>query len=765
MTSAESHLPWWLRRFGAIGIILLAAFGSHSWMMNLEFQLDDWEQISDAMHPSVDAVLLGKDSRNQKAKRGRPTFVAFFRPVLFASMWLDVQLFGSNPRGHHTSSIVYHMACVLLFYLSLLRILPLILTKTKHKQIAFLAFCSALIFAIHPGCWGAVSWVAARGDILATFLFLLATRALISHREHPSPKKVALLFGFLLLALLAKEGAIICGPILAFLDYFILRHRGPELKRWNTFKIGIPLILLVPAYMYFRIWMFGPLANLYAGHVRVINMQILERTIIDFFRSFPHVAGGYFYCDKLRALEILQRVSVVFMFIMSGFWIMRRPVKRTLGFLFLLGLFTISVAPAMRFYREASGFDASRLFYLPFVFVSLIIAIPMQLLMARIRLIRSLTFIWLLVSIVTWSWGAYHATTSQLRAAEIIARVRQDVRAFSQRVDVKDPFYVVFRLPTEVGNVALYGTFLNTAFTADFMKEPIFVRSTWSKNLRWELREGQLFDYPFPVQFLEWVDDERDGGHLKPMTRVLLGPIGYKPLIPWPQGQDTVKLEQKVHPRDIRSLKVNFKNKPKDKFAFKLVFRDDRSEYVVESKWNPKMFGTGDHMHFYFVEEADWLFLGGIQEVEFVPVSGKPPTITSIDFGSALPKITTTIPNRTPFPIGGSEPEIRFKEEEPCPWYRVRVFFGIKERSWTFPRAALLQENGELAVRLSKGGYFKHEFAIGWEDLKKNSVSKLDLMGLTQLPFRYKIEGLRGQIDAQGQPQSTSAEASFLITR
>ncbi|MFT7618114.1 MAG: hypothetical protein ACI97A_001754 [Planctomycetota bacterium] len=760
-----SNLPWWLKKPSAVLLIVLAALASHSWMLDLEFQMDDWEQISDAINPSKDAVLLGKDSRNVDGEEAPATFVAFYRPLLFAAMWLDVQIFGADPWGHHLSSLLYHLFCVVLFYLTLLRVLPLMMTATPTKQIAFLAFTSALVFAAHPGCWGAVSWVAARGDVIATIFFLGAARALVAHRASPHPRKMAALFVCLFLALMAKEGAIICGPVLAVFDFFVLRKRGTDLKNWNTFWLALPLIAAVPAYMYFRVWKFGPYANLYAGHVRVINIEILKRTFHDFFRCFPHMTGGYFYCAEIKYLEILQRASAGFMFVMASLWILRKPVKRSMGFLFLLALYTIAVAPAMRFYREASGFDASRLFYLPFVFVSVIIAIPMQLFMARLKTIRLAAWVWLIFSFVTWGIGIYYASTTQVRASKITARVRQDVRAFAQSSGENPPAFVIFRLPVEVGNIPLYGTFLPIAFSKDFMDDPLMVFSTTSDDIKWELRQGGLHAHDYDVQVLEWKSDERDIGHLTPYTKILPGPIGYRPKLDWPDAGNKMELEQKLHPRDVKTLRINFKEAPIAPFEFKLVFSDISSDQELTIKWNPKKYGAADHVFMHFLEAPEWLFLGKIKTIELVPVAGEVPKLSSLDFGQELPKILSTLPDNTVFRASGTEPVLTFKEIEPCPWYRCRLFFGMKERTWTLPRQMLIHDNGELRFQLSRQGYFPQEFAMGWDALRQYLNSILDLQGLTEFKIRYKLEGLRGQIDPGSQPQAVSQEASFTFTK
>ncbi len=774
-------LPWWLRPAGACVLIVLACVLTHGWMVQLEFQLDDWEQISDAMHPERGAVLLGHNPREKNAARGRPTFVAFYRPVLFASMWLDVQLFGSDTRGHHASSVVYHILCSLLFYLTLLRCMPLVMTKTRGKRMAAFILTSALLFAAHPGSWGAVSWVAARGDILGTLFFLLAVLMLFSLRQNPRWWKAPLLFLCLLLAVLAKEGALVCGPILALVDYFVFRHRQGDKRPWHTLLLDIPLVLIAPAYMYFRVLMFGEYANLYAGQVRVINFEIIKRMIEDFFILTPNLIGGYFYTvdletDTIRTLGHIQRWLTIAMLVLTTLWILRKPVRRFLGYALLVVLYGVAVAPALRFFREACGFDATRLFYLPALFSSILMALPLQLLMARLKMLRRAALIWLLSACAVWGTGAFRHYSNQMDAAALIARVRQDIQAYHRAQSGEKSAFVVFMLPVEIGHVALYGTFLRYAFTEDFTDEPIVVHATWSEDLLFELKEGGLYRFPHPVQFLEWRDDSRDIGHLHAMTRVLPGLKGYHPRLKWPQNALELKLDPPIHPRDVKTLELEFAEAPTTDFAFKLIFEDetfqetrnptdqDAASHTLEVNWKPGEFGSSAQVRFHFLQDPGWLFMGPVVKARIEVVSGTMPKITAINFEAHIPEIVTTIPDDRTYSIEGPEPAILFKETERCDWYRVRVFFGVVEKIWTFPRKHLhKRETGELEVRLSRGGFFNDEWPISWDQLKVYSISILDRQGIRETPFQYRIEGLRGQIDHQAQPQTLSRVARFLI--
>jgi tetratricopeptide (TPR) repeat protein len=98
----------------------------------------------------------------------------YWHPVTWMSHMLDVQLFGLNPRWHHLTSLLFHIANTLLLFFVFHR-----MTKAPWKS----AFVAAL-FALHPLHVESVAWVAERKDVLSTFFWLLTMGAYIHYVEH-----------------------------------------------------------------------------------------------------------------------------------------------------------------------------------------------------------------------------------------------------------------------------------------------------------------------------------------------------------------------------------------------------------------------------------------------------------------------------------------------------------------------------------------------------------------------------------------------------
>ena len=99
-------------------------------------------------------------------------FPGVFRPLTFASFWLDQRLWWRNAFGFHLTSVLLHALNAALVY-GLARL---------FGCVAFAALGGALLFAVHPIHTEAVAWVSGRVDVLATTFTLLAVTIALRSR-------------------------------------------------------------------------------------------------------------------------------------------------------------------------------------------------------------------------------------------------------------------------------------------------------------------------------------------------------------------------------------------------------------------------------------------------------------------------------------------------------------------------------------------------------------------------------------------------------
>jgi Flp pilus assembly protein TadD len=128
-----------------------------------------------------------------------------WHPLTWLSHMLDCQIHGLNPKGHHLTNVLFHIAnTLLLSYL-------LISATRSYWQSMFVA----ALFALHPLHVESVAWVAERKDLLSTF-FMFGTLILYTrYAKNPRP----LLY---VITLLVYVFGLMSKPMLVTLPFVML---------------------------------------------------------------------------------------------------------------------------------------------------------------------------------------------------------------------------------------------------------------------------------------------------------------------------------------------------------------------------------------------------------------------------------------------------------------------------------------------------------------------------------------------------------------
>jgi len=163
------------------------------------------------------------------------TRAANWHPLTWLSHALDWSLYGANPRGHHVTSVLLHVANVVLLFLLLGRM-------TGGWGPAGLA---AALFAVHPLHVESVAWIAERKDVLSALFWLLATWAYVDYAKAPSKGRFALVAFLMALGLLAKPMVVTLPFTLLLLDLWPLERTN---EGWKALVIEkLPLFVLSAA--------------------------------------------------------------------------------------------------------------------------------------------------------------------------------------------------------------------------------------------------------------------------------------------------------------------------------------------------------------------------------------------------------------------------------------------------------------------------------------------------------------------------------------
>ncbi|MDD2680183.1 MAG: tetratricopeptide repeat protein [Candidatus Omnitrophica bacterium] len=202
------------RKIIVIQIISLIVLGFLVYANTLggKFLWDDYGLVRDNAH--IQSLSNIKKIFVTDIGAGADVKSNFYRPVQILTYALDYSLWQLNPAGYRLTSILLHIAVALCAYW----LVNLIF------QNYWLAFLSAIFFAVHPIHTEAVAYISARADIIAALFFLLTFIFYIKHVNSGSNKPLALALLFYPLALFAKENSLILPALVVFYHY-VFRSR------------------------------------------------------------------------------------------------------------------------------------------------------------------------------------------------------------------------------------------------------------------------------------------------------------------------------------------------------------------------------------------------------------------------------------------------------------------------------------------------------------------------------------------------------------
>ncbi len=140
------------------------------------------------------------------------SYASNWHPLTWVSHMLDCQLYGLNPKGHHLTSLLLHVANTLLLLLILVR-----MTGSLWQS----SFVAAL-FAIHPLHVESVAWVAERKDVLSTFFMMLTLWIYTIYAKKGGLKRYLLVVLFFVLGLMSKPMLVTLPLVLLMLDFWPL---------------------------------------------------------------------------------------------------------------------------------------------------------------------------------------------------------------------------------------------------------------------------------------------------------------------------------------------------------------------------------------------------------------------------------------------------------------------------------------------------------------------------------------------------------------
>jgi tetratricopeptide (TPR) repeat protein len=210
--------PVQVRRLTALGLpALLAVVALASWgRFDNGFVWDDHRHLNlvrDVLehgragelwtHGTLSLVKVAADAQQGEGEADGGG-VDLYRPLTLLSFVADAERGGGTPGAFHLTDLLLHLATVALLYLVVVQAL-----EPRFAQARVLALVAAGVLGLNPNLAEAHVWISGRFDVLCALLAVLAL-GLAMRGATLALAPVALL------ALFAKESALLALPLLAF---------------------------------------------------------------------------------------------------------------------------------------------------------------------------------------------------------------------------------------------------------------------------------------------------------------------------------------------------------------------------------------------------------------------------------------------------------------------------------------------------------------------------------------------------------------------
>ena len=196
-----------------------------------------------------------------------------YQPVRVLSYAVDYYFWKLNSVGYHITNIVFYVLTCIMVFLTLRHLSTSLREKVSSDSHERVALFGSLFFAAHPVHVEAVTWLAARKEVLQGFFFFLAFFLYLKGREKVGREKMIylglVLFAFLL-AILSKPSAIVFPGVI--LVYEIAQRKN----KWMEF---------IKSH-----WLFFTLSIL----ISIIFVSILIKVMLDAGGVKPYRGGSFF---------------------------------------------------------------------------------------------------------------------------------------------------------------------------------------------------------------------------------------------------------------------------------------------------------------------------------------------------------------------------------------------------------------------------------------------------------------------------------------
>jgi protein O-mannosyl-transferase len=279
-----------------------------------------------------------------------------WHPLTWASHMLDSTLFGVVPRGHHLTSVLFHVVNTLLLFLLL------------HRDTGR-AGCSAVVagvFGVHPLHVESVAWVAERKDVLSTLFWLLTMWAHGAYARRPGGPRYAVVVVLFAAGLAAKPMLVTLPLVLLLWDVWPLgRYPAVSVRRLLIEKVPLlALAILSSVITVYAQRQGGSLAGieplpigLRAANAVVSYVRYLGKTV------WPVDLAAFYPMETIPAATL----GLCLVLLAAVSWLAAREWRRRPWLAVGWGWYLVTLVPVIGWVQVGQQALADRYMYVPMI--------------------------------------------------------------------------------------------------------------------------------------------------------------------------------------------------------------------------------------------------------------------------------------------------------------------------------------------------------------------------------------------------------------
>jgi hypothetical protein len=376
----------------------------------------------------------------------------FFRPVGFATLFVDYRIWGQEPFGYHLTNLLLHLTSVIGVYF---------LCKNLGLD-SEISAVSSLIFSILPIQPEAVIWIASRFDLAATCGAIWAIVLYLKFRRTGSRALYILALFLSFIAMLSKENAFMAPLLLLSLEYFTAPGPGRDIRSAILPLLGFTLV--AAATFCFRWVALGGMGGYAGQNGKSAAYNLGFKTIEGLFLRAPSqlLLGFNWDATSVALAVVFASLTAAVMIVLALFY---RPSQSTKGVIrFCLAWVLIGYLPAHFLALIAPGLGNSRILYLSSTGLAILLALLLSgVEQAPMRRALKLALILLL------SLGLSHNVAAWRRAGSLSLELLTELKGLVPNPPPRAEF-VFQQTPRGIEGIFYHGTLyqaVNLAYNRD----------------------------------------------------------------------------------------------------------------------------------------------------------------------------------------------------------------------------------------------------------------------------------------------------------